>query len=78
MATKQELEARLAALDHQMDSLIAEHPDDGDFWCAFAGIADDIGDAATADQYDWAQEKIDAILMKHGKAVPRDLPPSDC
>jgi len=78
MATTQELESKLALLDQQMDQLIKDHPDDGDFWCAFAGLADEIGDEANPDQYDWAQERIDAILRKHGKAVPGDLPPSDC
>jgi len=78
MATMQELEAKLALLDQQMDQLIKDHPDDGDFWCAFAGIADDIGDAADAEQYDVVQAQIDAILKKHGMAVPGDLPPSDC
>jgi hypothetical protein len=78
MPTQAELQAKLAALDKQMDQLMAEHPDDGDFWCAFTAAAEDIADAATAAQDDWVHKQIDAILTKHGKAVPGDLPPSDC
>ena len=78
MATTEELEAKLASLDLQMDQLIVDHPDDGDFICAFAGLADGIADAATSDQYDWVHRQLDAILEKHGKAVPKDLPPSEC
>ncbi|MBB1061870.1 hypothetical protein [Marilutibacter spongiae] len=40
--TEDELQARCDALEAQLPALIAEYPEEGDFWSAFAGIADEI------------------------------------
>lgn len=68
--TRDELEAELQLLDEAMPAVIDECTVDGDldeaaFWPAFAGMADTILDAASSDDYDWVNQRTDAILKKH-------------
>lgn len=78
--TEDELQARCDALEAQLPALIAEYPEEGDFWSAFAGIADEIvEDAARMDNagdYNavyWlpVNARLVAMLDKHG--IKHDL-----
>ena len=40
-------------------------PDPADYWPAIAGQADDILDAAGAEDHDWANDQIWAILKRY-------------
>ncbi|HEY2396804.1 MAG TPA: hypothetical protein VGH81_12640 [Rudaea sp.] len=44
--TLTELDAMLDTLEKELPEMIKEHPDDADFWPAFAGAADVIEDNA--------------------------------
>jgi hypothetical protein len=46
--TLTELDAMLDTLEQHLPTIIKEHPDDADFWPAFAGEADVIEDSAGA------------------------------
>lgn len=68
--TRNELEAELQRLDAAMPAMIDGSTVDGDldeaeFWPAFSGMADVILDAASSDDYDWVNQRTDAILKKH-------------
>jgi hypothetical protein len=75
--TRKELLAKLAVLDQRMGALKSENPESDVFWPAFAVEADQITDGASATDYAWALEKIDAILLKHGRGAKDDMFPSD-
>lgn len=71
MASRQELQRRLAKLEADMPEMKRLYPDYGEFICEFLGHADYITDDATGANSDWAQEQVDLILDKHGfKANP--------
>lgn len=67
MATRRELEQALDALEARIPRLQAEHPDDGDFWSAFAGESDLIEDGATGDDCLYVSQRIDAMLAAVAK-----------
>jgi hypothetical protein len=46
--------------------MIADNHGDGDFWCAFAGEAEVIEDAASAADCDHVHGRIDAMLAAQG------------
>jgi len=75
--TREQVQEKLDALDRKMEALKSENPSGEDFWPAFAGEADEITDGASADDYAWALEQIDAILVKHKRAPSTDIAPSD-
>jgi hypothetical protein len=77
MVTRTDLQKQLTELDQSIDGMIADNPGPGEFWAAFAGVADMIGNEADSEQYDGVQSQLDAILLKHGKAAPEDLGPTD-
>lgn len=54
-ANRAELQKQLAVLDGSA----------ADFWPAFAGRADVILDGASAEDYDWVANQLDAILAKY-------------
>lgn len=59
----------VAALDKLADmlpKLIADYPDDSDFWSAFAGEADVITESATSDTSAYVQGRIDCMLKNAG------------
>lgn len=61
---------RLADLRAQLAQLIAAHPEDADFWPAYASIAEDIqavADAAGAAVGLSTYEYLEAILVHAGK-----------
>lgn len=60
------LNAQLEALEAGLPVLIAQHPDDADFWPAFAGQADVIEDAA-GDHGLWVHARIAQMLAQHGR-----------
>jgi len=66
MKTRAELDAALDALERRLPNIIAECPDDGDFWCEFACVADDIWDCAGAADYEHVRGRIDAMLASNG------------
>jgi hypothetical protein len=65
--TRAELTTRVDALDAALPGMIADYPDESDFWSAFAGEAEVIEDRAHADDFEYLQERIDAMLMRVGK-----------
>jgi hypothetical protein len=71
-----ELQILLNELAEQTRALVRDHPDDGDFWSAFAGASDFIVDDAGPNDYDWVSRQIDRILQVNGR-TPTDLAPSD-
>lgn len=76
--TTESLSARLAALRAQLPQLIAEHPDDADFWPAYSAIADDIkADAGKLgdETWNWAFDLMQAALYEHGKISADELDP---
>ena len=56
MATLEALTAQLDELEASLPQLIADYPDHGEFWMAFAGVAD-VRRASTARRWgnDWRQ-----------------------
>lgn len=75
--TRSQLEAELTRLDEQIPALQRDHPDVDDFWAAFAGATDFATESAGADDMAWINERIDALLVKHGIAVRPDESPVD-
>lgn len=61
-----ELERRLASLESQLPALVRQHPNADDFYAAFAGLADEIADAAGPSDFDWVEAQIDELLSTHG------------
>lgn len=64
--TRPELQTRLNALEAQLPALVREHPDPADFWPAYAGVADEIVDAAGADDCEWVDDRLEEMLRHHG------------
>jgi hypothetical protein len=75
--THDELQQLLNVLSRSMPTMIKSHPEDEEFWPAFAREADAIQDSATARDFEWVSREIDNILREHGKAMSTDLGPSD-
>jgi hypothetical protein len=61
------LEAQFNALETDLHMLIQAHSSSGDFWAAFAGMADVIEDNAGAHQQ-LVAPRISAMLTRHGIA----------
>ena len=70
-----ELNGFLDSLETHLPRLIADHPDDGDFWAAFAGEADIIENAA-GDHGAHVRGRIDRMLASHG-LIPSDIDGSE-
>lgn len=64
--TRPELQIRLNALEARLPALVREYPEHADFWPAFAGMADDIVEAAGADDCDWVDDRLEEMLRRHG------------
>lgn len=64
--TRADLDEMLDELETSLPTIIAENPDDGDFWSEFAGRAEVIEDAAAAADCDHVRGRIDAMLASHG------------
>lgn len=76
--TKESISARLDALVAVLPRLIADYPDDADFWPAYAALAEEIkADAGTLgdDTWHWAFDTVQAALYEHGKISAEDLDP---
>lgn len=74
--TRETLSARLDALAAALPKLIADYPEDADFWPAYAALADEIKhDAGTLDDdtWHWAFELMQAALYEHGKISADEL-----
>lgn len=67
--TRAELETELAALERAVVQLLAEHEDPAEFWPAFAGEADDFTSRVGPADWDWADERLEDILRRHGAPV---------
>lgn len=63
---KPTLQQHLNELEAQLPALMRDHSDEADFWPAFAGQADVITEAAGPADFDWVQERLDAMLRHHG------------
>ncbi|WP_313159620.1 hypothetical protein [Stenotrophomonas sp.] len=61
------MEGHLNALETELPILIQAHGGSGDFWAAFAGLADVIEDNAGAHQ-ELVAQRISAMLTRHGIA----------
>lgn len=67
MPTKRaDLDAMLDRLQRAMPAMVADNPDDGDFWREFAGQAEVIEDASSASDCDHVRARIDAMLAAQG------------
>ena len=67
MTTKTELDKQLDALEASLPAMIAEYPDQGDFWMAFAGEADCIQDATPSKLCKHFHKRIEEMLAKHDR-----------
>ena len=74
MATREDLERRLARLEGNMPDMRRQYPNAGDFISAFAvyadGIVDDAGDA----DVNWTFRQIDGLLEKYGFSGDSEKP----
>jgi len=61
------LEVQLHAFETDLHLLIQAHSSSGNFWAAFAGLADVIEDNGGAHQ-EWVAQRISAMLTRHGIA----------
>ena len=61
-----DLDAMLERLAQALPGMRDAHPDEADFWPAFAGEADEIVDNAGRDDYEHAQGRLDALLAGAG------------
>lgn len=61
-----DLNSQLDALERALPALIADNPDPGDFWMAFAGQADLIEDQA-GEHAVMVGERIADMLARHGR-----------
>lgn len=66
MKTRTELDAAFDNLAKQLPSMIAENPDEADFWPAFAGAADEIIDNASATDCEYVSNRIETMLVAAG------------
>ncbi len=64
--TRTDLEKKLNALEGALPAVSSENPDPADFWPAFAGMADAIVDTASAEDVEWAQDRIEDMLARLG------------
>lgn len=71
MTTLSELHAQLDHLETALPQLLADHPEEGDFWSAFAGLADVTEDAA-GEHCHAVHTRIDEMLAKHGLGQGHD------
>ena len=67
----EELTQQLDALEATLPDLLRDHPDEDDFWCAFAGETDHIEDHA-GDHCGFVRGRIDAMLARHG-LIPSEI-----
>ena len=74
--TRDSIAARVADLRAQLPKLIADYPDDADFWPAYAELADEIkADAGKIDDdtWHWAFDLMQAALYENGKISAAEL-----
>ncbi len=64
--SRAELDAMLNRLQEALPAMMADNPDDGDFWGEFAGQAEIIEDAASAADCEHVHGRIDAVLSAQG------------
>lgn len=76
-ASRADLQVQLDALDAAIDGMKKAYPEPSAFWPEFAGMADTILDAASADDFDWVNVRTDEILAKHHLAIPPQVPSED-
>lgn len=74
--TLEEATERLRKLEDELPKMIEEHPEDGDFWSAFAGAADCIVDGAP-DHAEFIRGRLNCMLGGAG-LVPSDNEGEDC
>ncbi|MBB5357550.1 hypothetical protein HDE76_000732 [Rhodanobacter sp. ANJX3] len=75
--TRQQIKDKLKVLDRHTSFWFLEHGHNDTFWCLFASEADDITENVGPHERDWAQERIDAILVTHGINPNQDIAPCD-
>lgn len=73
MKTRAQLQAMLAALDQRIPDMLHEAGGDQDeFWCIFAGEADELVEQAGEADCDWVHEQMRTLLGAHGVAWQSD------
>jgi hypothetical protein len=75
--SRSELTLKLKALEDAMPALLAAHPEDADFWPAFAGEAEAIEEAAAPEDFEFVRTQIDCVLGSHG-LIPSDNEGEPC
>jgi hypothetical protein len=75
--TRAELDAMLDTLQKVLPKMIADNPEDGDFWAAFAGDADCIVDATSEADCAHVRGRLDCMLQAQG-LIPGDDSVTDC
>ena len=68
MATLDQLNALLDALETKLPDLLASSPTEGEFWMAFAGQADVIEDQA-GEHVAMVSERVNKMLARHGRFI---------
>lgn len=68
-AALHELDSLLDQLQAKLPQLVADCPDDGHFWMAFAGEADVIEDKADEHTRRHVMQRINAMLAEHGRYI---------
>ncbi len=68
MTTLEALTSQLDDLEARLPQIIADHPDHGEFWMAFAGEADVIEDQA-GEHCQAVGKRLEAMLAQHGRYV---------
>ncbi|MEO7433447.1 MAG: hypothetical protein ABIR62_15840 [Dokdonella sp.] len=76
MDTRTEIERELDAIERDLPKIIADHPDEGDRWFAFAARSDVVMERLADDEHDYAGGRIDCMLRKAGLLPQRAAPVS--
>lgn len=68
MTTQDQLTEMLDALEAALPAMIEDNPEPGDFWMAFAGLADVIEDQA-GEHTELVARRIQKMLAEHGRYI---------
>lgn len=67
-----DLVTQLEALELALPDILARCTDEADFWPEFAGIADEIVEAALPEDHDYVAGRIDSMLKNAGMIPGED------
>jgi hypothetical protein len=72
LKSREELDIAFAALEQELPALIAQFPEDADFWPEFFGRSDLIESGALPAYEQYARERVRTMLSAHGKFIEED------